>query len=69
MRPDPDLWLPPPGQGFPLLPGRKEELVTIKKGDGEGKVNNSKKRKPSRRGVIPCQNKEKKRQRQKITFL
>ena len=50
MRPNPFLWLPPPGQGFPLLPGREEELVDRKKGDGEGEVNNSKKRKSSRRG-------------------
>ena len=52
MRPDPDLWLPPPGQGFPLLPGRKEELVKPDKGDGEGEVSSIrkvKKRKPCRR--------------------
>ena len=47
MRPNPDLWLPPPGQGFPLLPGREEELVNLQKGDGDGEVkNNVKKRQP-----------------------
>ena len=50
MRQDPELRLPPPGQGFPLQPGREEELVNIEKGDGDGEVINSrKKRKASRR--------------------
>ena len=50
MRQDPELRLPPPGQGFPLFPGREEELVNIQNGDGDGEVKNySKKRKPGRR--------------------
>ena len=50
MRQDPDLRLPPPGQGFPLLPEREEELANTQKGDGDGEViKYSKKRKPGRR--------------------
>ena len=58
MRPNPFLWLPPPGQGFPLHPGRKEELVKIQHGDGDGEVINktSKKRKPDRRSKVNNKN-------------
>ena len=53
MRPDPKLHLPPPGQGFPLLPGRKEELVTIEKGEGDGEVNSIRNnRKADRRSKV-----------------
>ena len=62
MRPDPDLLLPPSGQGFPLLPGGKEELVTLEKGDGEGEgevnsIRKVKERKQSRRSKITKRNK------------
>ena len=36
MRPNPELWLPPPGKGFPLLPGREEELEKLENGDVGG---------------------------------
>ena len=30
------MWVPPPGQGFPLLPGREEELKKLENGDVGG---------------------------------
>ena len=36
MRPDPELWFPPHGQGFPLLPGGEEELEKTENGDVSG---------------------------------
>ena len=36
MQQDPKLWFPAPSKGFPLCPGRREELEKNQNGDVDG---------------------------------